>query len=440
MDAVADLVAKSLVQSDETAQATTRYDMLETLRHYARERLDQESDADRWRRRHAEHYARFADEAGRAVRGPDELEWRARLRAELDNLRSAVAWSLDSNVADDNELALEIITALAAQQSFDPTLGIGAWATRAIDRAETSSPGRRYAVLAAAAYYAAVSGDFDRGRELVAAATRDGVPDDARWPVFGSTTLHFIEVNSGDHVRAVEICEEALVRYSDRMDLIEGMTLHATAAGTATWAGDQEAARAHAERGLEYGRASGSPSGIASSLFAYGMVMRSEDPVAAREALEECLALVEAGASPVMRGYAFSAVADLRAGAGEYRGALDALCEAFEYAIDSGNEALAEQIRGEAVPVLLEIAGAESAAVTLPRTWLTWAEDDEVSDPRSAAAAWIAQLQAVRDALGADEFERAKKRAASLSPRESAEAVLSELQRVAAMLDEGRDE
>src|SRR5205085_2198337 len=106
------------------------------------------------RRRHAEHFAAWTEAAGHAIRGPDEFVWRRRLRAELDNLRSAVTWALDSSDVEDGELALRIIAALAVQQGYDPALGIGEWATRALDRTAATTPGRRQAVLAAAGYHA----------------------------------------------------------------------------------------------------------------------------------------------------------------------------------------------------------------------------------------------------------------------------------------------
>ena len=49
---------------------TTRYAMLETLRQFARERLEEAGDADRWRRRHAEHYTAFAETAGPGYQEP----------------------------------------------------------------------------------------------------------------------------------------------------------------------------------------------------------------------------------------------------------------------------------------------------------------------------------------------------------------------------------
>ena len=89
------LVQKSMVQLEEGLDGRVRYLLLETLRQYARERLDEHGDPDVWRRRHAEHYLRFAQAAGPAIYGPDALAWGRRPRDEADNLRAAVFWSLD---------------------------------------------------------------------------------------------------------------------------------------------------------------------------------------------------------------------------------------------------------------------------------------------------------------------------------------------------------
>ena len=95
LDALTDLVAKSMVVAERTDDGTTRYHLLETLRQYAREQLDETGTADDWRRRHAEHYAAFAEDVGTALLGPDEIASRHRMLDDLDNLRAAVTWALD---------------------------------------------------------------------------------------------------------------------------------------------------------------------------------------------------------------------------------------------------------------------------------------------------------------------------------------------------------
>ncbi len=165
VDGLASLVAKSMVVSDGGADCGTRYSMLETLRAYARERLDDTDDADQWRRRHAEHYADFAEQAGAALEGPDEYVWHGRVRTELDNLRAAIGWALDSSPTTDAQLGLRIVAALAYAAVIDMTSGVGEWTARAVPRAHETTPGLRTAILGAAAIQAVYVGDYETGAE-----------------------------------------------------------------------------------------------------------------------------------------------------------------------------------------------------------------------------------------------------------------------------------
>jgi predicted ATPase/class 3 adenylate cyclase len=90
LDTLAALVSKSMVVPDQVYVPEARYRLLETLRQYALERLRQRGELDAVQRRHAQHFAAFAAQAGTALLGPDELAWRPKLRAEQDNLRAAV--------------------------------------------------------------------------------------------------------------------------------------------------------------------------------------------------------------------------------------------------------------------------------------------------------------------------------------------------------------
>ena len=79
-DALDDLAAKSMIVLEDGPQATRRFRLLETLRQYALERLDDSGDAEDYRRRHAEHYATFAEAAGPGLEGSDEAAWVGRVR------------------------------------------------------------------------------------------------------------------------------------------------------------------------------------------------------------------------------------------------------------------------------------------------------------------------------------------------------------------------
>jgi predicted ATPase/DNA-binding SARP family transcriptional activator len=94
--AIRSIANKSLLRMDEA-----RLTMLETIRDYASEKLEESGRADEIRRRHADHFLALV-EAGEPVRRtPAEVDWWNRLDADRDNLRAALAWWLerDSSVA-----------------------------------------------------------------------------------------------------------------------------------------------------------------------------------------------------------------------------------------------------------------------------------------------------------------------------------------------------
>ena len=84
LDILQSLVDKSLLRHTET-----RFWMLETIREYAAERLEESGEADEHRRCHAEYFLALAEEAELHLRR-DSLEWADRLEREHDNLRAAL--------------------------------------------------------------------------------------------------------------------------------------------------------------------------------------------------------------------------------------------------------------------------------------------------------------------------------------------------------------
>lgn len=89
---LASLCDKSLVTVDEQS-GVTRYRLLETIRQYASERLREHGEEAHWRHRHFTFCLSLATEAQPLLSGPEQKESLARLAAEYDNLRSALAWS-----------------------------------------------------------------------------------------------------------------------------------------------------------------------------------------------------------------------------------------------------------------------------------------------------------------------------------------------------------
>jgi hypothetical protein len=355
------------------------------------------------------------------------------LRSELDNLRSAVRWGLDSPDHSDGELALRIIAGLAVQQGYDPSLGIGEWATWAVERAASTTPGRRYVVLATAAYHFAVKGEYERAGALAYEAMRDGIVDDAPWPFVAVTTLGYVDLNQGRGSDTLARNEAVLERFGDRIPPIDAVTLHAHAAGAANLIGDRERARLHAELARESGRRAGSPSSLASGHFAYGVSIIPDDPALARSALEEAFRWIEAGGSPVVYGHALVALAPLRAEAGEVVAALRALRDGLAYAADTGNASLSDNAGTTTLTILVRLGEPELGVSLLPQNWKRLAEGRGLG----FNAAWLDAFEAARQALGDETFERALARAEAVDRHEKVEQTLLTLDRLIAERGDG---
>jgi predicted ATPase/DNA-binding SARP family transcriptional activator len=106
---LAALVDRSLVVADH--REAVRFRMLETLRHYAAERLREAGEHDRVARAHAAYYTAVAEQAEPQLRGADQGRWLRWLRTERDNLRVAMAWCR-AHAATEPDLGLRLAGAL----------------------------------------------------------------------------------------------------------------------------------------------------------------------------------------------------------------------------------------------------------------------------------------------------------------------------------------
>jgi predicted ATPase/class 3 adenylate cyclase len=89
LDLLTRLVEKSLVTMEAGG---TRYRLLETVRQYARERLEDSGEASDTRTRHLAYHVALAETARPELVGPDQRTWLARLDLERENILLAHAW------------------------------------------------------------------------------------------------------------------------------------------------------------------------------------------------------------------------------------------------------------------------------------------------------------------------------------------------------------
>ncbi|GHO97270.1 hypothetical protein KSF_073180 [Reticulibacter mediterranei] len=105
LELLAQLVNKSLVLTVSahggTGSHTLRYRLLETMKRYGQEQLEERGgkisqESFLLQERHARYYLKLVEQADRQLRSGAREIWLEQLRAEQENLRAALAWSLSS--------------------------------------------------------------------------------------------------------------------------------------------------------------------------------------------------------------------------------------------------------------------------------------------------------------------------------------------------------
>ncbi len=433
-DAIDDLTGKSMLDVlEDGAEDATRFRLLETLRQYALERLDDVGQTDAIRRRHAEHYAAFAEAAGPGLRGPDEVAWAPRFEAELDNLRAAVAWSMDAGATADVELGLRIVSSFAGQEFSRPPAGVGEWAEAALEHAETANPRYRAAVLAMAAWRELLQGDPALGRVRATAAFRVGLPPDTPAALWARAALASAEITAGDDAAAAfEVLEDG-ERVLDPIATADDarLALETTTVVVNVYAGRAEAARVRADALVRRARVLANPSRLSQALRWFAETRRPDEIDDTIEALDECLALSRAVAildhADVLQ--ALGLLAKVRAGRGERTPVIVALREAIVRCHDTGQRyVLLSQILNYALSAVADL-DAPGLAATLGGVLTGGPLTESAVIPRIRADR-DAALERVRAEMTTDEYDAAFARGVAMSYEEVVAYTLAELDRL----------
>jgi len=157
LDGLAALVDHSLVH-----RRGQRFGMLETVREYALERLEERGETPAYRRRHAESLATIFAAAERGLESPDVARWLDRIAAERENLRAAIGFAVAER---DSDLALRLCAGVARYWERRGHLTEG----RALIGEALALPAEpshaRLVVLNGAGVLAGEQGDFAAARE-----------------------------------------------------------------------------------------------------------------------------------------------------------------------------------------------------------------------------------------------------------------------------------
>jgi predicted ATPase/class 3 adenylate cyclase/Tfp pilus assembly protein PilF len=304
-DGVASLVEKSLLRQDDGSDGEPRFQMLETIREFAIERLETSGKAPLVRERHARYYVALAEEAEIGLRGDQQATWLDRLETEHDNLRSILIRGVaqpdgltDSNPVD-LELGLRLAGALLWFWLVRGYVSEGArWLGEMLTAdAGVAQPGRsgaaRAKVLAGAGHLAQYRTDYDQAVTLLEESVRlfqqAGDDGGVAWSL---GMLGEVARNRRDHEQAATLLEASLTlarRIGDRWTMYHVLYRLGELARNR---GEYDQAAKLYEESLTIRREFGDKRGIAAGLHSLGFVAREQGrPEQAASFLERSLAL-----------------------------------------------------------------------------------------------------------------------------------------------------
>jgi predicted ATPase/DNA-binding SARP family transcriptional activator/DNA-binding CsgD family transcriptional regulator len=186
LDLLSGLVEKSLVVAEPTEQGGVRYRLLEPVRQYALEKLEQSGEAEDVKCSHAGYFLALAEEAEPWLSGPREAEWFERLEAELDNIRAAHSWARAHGEA---ELSLRLAGALGGFWYWGGHYGEArGWLEAALAQEARTSALVRAKALAAVSSMAWAQGDLGKLKE----AAEEGLRLSKEAGIEGDRTTFFL--------------------------------------------------------------------------------------------------------------------------------------------------------------------------------------------------------------------------------------------------------
>lgn len=252
LDLLASLCEKSLVMLEERDEGS-RYRMLETIRDYAREKLEQGGDAAAVTARHCAHYFGVAKAANHGLRGPQQADWIWKLEVELDNIRNAIALALAGGV--DSFIAVKFAVAMQ-----------GFWILRGY-----STEGRKL-VRAALALPAIEASSVAQG-----------------WALYVGAALAESQSDHAEARKMLETCLELRRQLGNEIDIAATLS---TLSLARLQAGDAVGAAAGETEALQIFQRLGDRRGEAIGLLHLGQISLFEgNDAAARTHLDRCLAI-----------------------------------------------------------------------------------------------------------------------------------------------------
>jgi predicted ATPase/DNA-binding CsgD family transcriptional regulator len=292
LEVLSQLVDKSMVVALEPDGAA-RYRLLETIRQYGRERLEEAGEAAHIREQHAGYYLAVAEEAEPELKGEGQVAWLERLETEHDNLRVAMAWLLERG---ESEVAARLGWALWLFWGIRTHLAEG---RRSMERALSArgsvamSASARAKALFVAGMMANYQGDHLSAEPLVQESLRlFNELEDKVGTAYALSNAGYVALGKGRYQQAIAVIEKAANLFLEQGEKWGAAIELGFLAVAWRNQGDHERARRLAERALAISREIGERQATTSALYTLAILAQTEgEDERARNLLEEGLRL-----------------------------------------------------------------------------------------------------------------------------------------------------
>ena len=422
LDLLSVLVDKSLMVAEESWESGARYRLLEPVRQYASEKLEESGEAEAAGRRHAEYFLAFAEEAEPELNGPRQAEWLDRLETEHDNLRAALSSALGRGI----DLGPRMAGALRLFWYTRGYLSEGRTYLEAVAKSDAIPATLRAKALDGLGWIAEPQGDYERARVAYEESLQLYRSSNDKMGVANTLgDLGSLALDRGDYEQASSLLEESLTLHrelgskEDIIGILDGLSVLASAKG------DREQSITFFNEALILSRGTGNVRRTAATLGNLGITtLVHGDPEQAAALLEESLALFrDIGDSlNIAIGLMHSALAALT------RGDLERVQALCEESLELLQKAEDKQHIADCLEIMAGGAGAQGRAQRAARLWgaaealreeigvLLQPEDRRVLDP---------YLEAARSSLGEVAWQVTLSEGRAMTPEQAIEYSLT---------------
>jgi len=285
LDGLSALLDQALIQQTMDPDDEPRFTMLETIRTFALEQLEEAGEAEAVRRRHAEYFLQLAKMAAPQLEGPNQLTWLDRLTAEHDNLRTVLAWSLKTKA--NSNLGGQLAAAVTPFWKVRGYWSEGrSWLTRVLSQREKISPHLQAIVLALAGEFALGQGDYEQATVLSSATLSLARSLEHKESMARALrSLGFMAYYQDNHALAREQYEESLQLFRELNDTRQIGQLLDDIGYIEFFQGNSARARAYFEEELALCQKHGYVSGVLAALIGLGDAIHEQGDISGARAL-----------------------------------------------------------------------------------------------------------------------------------------------------------